>query len=389
MVRRINVNGATKKPRKAKNSRLLKNVELFKAFGTSPKYTEKSTTSDYFAALNWANAALEPPQLKDELIFYAKQNLSLTEKELKKIQSSNSFEIRTAGKTAYLANNGWKLEPHSIEFIKNKIKLILNSDSDVELTVDGEEPKAELIETKQFKSDIALVKGYELKSDIEDLVFSFEYTNDKLNELIKNSKPKTLEVATAGIRDLFGEMKLFGKDDQITEGYAWLKKKQVKEIITNLEGIINSLSNQKMNIKVNKIKKPRAKKIKSAGQQIIKLKYKQNDARFNIQSVSPMDIPNGQKLIVFNAKTKKIGIYHAASIEGFQVKGSSLLNYNTELSLQKTLRETKKKSIVDTLMEFRKTTNKQADKLFDDLKGTPIKLKPRFNDEIIILKAFK
>ena len=68
---------------------------------------------------------------------------------------------------------------------------------------------------------------------------------------------------------------------------------------------------------------------------------------------------------------------------GFSVKGTTLLGYDEEKSVQRTVRKT-----AEFLPVIKKTTKSKTEKLFQTLKTTETKLNGRFNDETVILAVF-
>ena len=69
--------------------------------------------------------------------------------------------------------------------------------------------------------------------------------------------------------------------------------------------------------------------------------------------------------------------------DGLNVKGTTIQDFNEELSVQKTLRKPK-----EQISNWTGSAKTKFAKAFDELKTTPIKLNGRINDSTIILKAF-
>ena len=82
--------------------------------------------------------------------------------------------------------------------------------------------------------------------------------------------------------------------------------------------------------------------------------------------------------------SRKLGVYVSVDEDGFKVRGTTLLNYNEETSLQKTLRKPQ-----EQLNTFKKTTKARTVKQFEGIKTTETKLNGRFNAETIILAVHK
>ena len=68
---------------------------------------------------------------------------------------------------------------------------------------------------------------------------------------------------------------------------------------------------------------------------------------------------------------------------GLMVKGTTIQDFNEDLSIQKTLRKPK-----EQINNWTGNAKTKFAKAFEEVKTTPIKLNGRMNDNTIILKAF-
>jgi rubrerythrin len=170
--------------------------------------------------------------------------------------------------------------------------------------------------------------------------------------------------------------------EQIKEGYAHFTAKQKKAALELFKKIIDACD---MIINTQKVTRaPRKVKAKSPEQLVSKLKFKVNDTTYAITSVPPAQIIGAVAMVVFNAKTRKLGIYIAADEVGFGVKGSTLTNFNETTSVQKTVRKPD-----EVLGKFKKTTKPKTLKEFEMIKTTETKMNGRFNTDTVIISVFK
>ncbi len=171
-------------------------------------------------------------------------------------------------------------------------------------------------------------------------------------------------------------------DEQLREAYRHNSRKNVKKLIEFYDSIMAACDQIAAEQKV--LKKPRAKKVKPAEELVKKLKFKLSDDKLGIASVPTAGIVGAQGIVVYNTKTRKIGLYIAKSSEGLNVKGASIVNF-TDKSVQKTLRKP------DTqLKEFKEqNTQKRVETWFGKIKATETALNGRVNAELILLKVFK
>lgn len=172
------------------------------------------------------------------------------------------------------------------------------------------------------------------------------------------------------------------QDADIKEAYAFMKPKQRKvyleffdKIITACDTYINTGKAQR------KTRKPKAVKKEKL---VEKLKYQVNDNELGVASVNPLEIVDCSELWVVNTKTRKVGVYKAAELStGLSVKGTTILNFCTISSKQKTLRKPK-----EQLSAFKGTSRNKYSKAFSEINSTETKLNGRINDQTILLKAF-
>ena len=172
-------------------------------------------------------------------------------------------------------------------------------------------------------------------------------------------------------------------DEQLREAYRHNSRKNVKKLIEFYESIIAACDQIAAEAKV--MKKPRVKKAKPAEQLVAKLKFLIKDDKLGIVSVPPAQLIGAQSAVVYNVKTRKIGMYISKSSAGFGVKGTSLTDF-TDKSEQKTLRKPQ-----EQLKEFKEqNTQKRVETWFTkSVKTTETKLNGRFNEDTVLLKVFK
>ena len=171
--------------------------------------------------------------------------------------------------------------------------------------------------------------------------------------------------------------------DQLREAYKHLPKKNVRKIIEFHELLRNACEQLAAESKV--LRKTRTKKVKPAEELVKKIKFKLSEPKLKITSVPPAGIIGAQAVVVYNVKTRKIGLYQAKTSNGLNVKGASIIDF-TEMSTQKTLRKPESQ-----IAEFKEqNTQKRAETWFaKTIKTTEIKLTGRLNEDTVILKIFK
>lgn len=371
----------------------MKDVNLLRQYGPPPAFKLNDVDDpgydvDYGAALNWCNSALDDKACRTELILWLEQNTDYSKADRQAINGLVDWQLSTEGKIAYLANNGWPLLERSFTFLNDGIEKCLDEARELLAAKKAKQKNTPIASVAVQNS----LDSLNLRSVIEDMIFpglsDIAYDQDKMIKLIKGAKAVVTDVTVIHLQVMFDEINLIGEDEQVTEGYAHLTKKQIKQIKEDFDSAITLLKNNRLNAKA--INKGRKKKPRSATAQTLKFKFKEKDDALGIVSAKPAELIGAKKVIIFNTKTRKIGIYVALDDElGFTAKGTTLLGFDKDLSQQKTLRKTQAVSIVDHLNTFRKATVRKVDKVFEGLSTTGTKLTGRFNGDMIILRVYK
>ena len=176
---------------------------------------------------------------------------------------------------------------------------------------------------------------------------------------------------------------------QLKEGYAHIKKTDIKKLRTAIEELLSALDFIIDQAKATR--KPRKAKPKSADKLVEKLKYLKTDTKYKLTSVIPADIVGANELWVFNVKTRKLGKYVAANIDpkgmkregsGLSVKGTTIIGFDETASIQKTLRKPE-----EQLKEFKAAGKVALRKFLDNINTTDTKLNGRCNPDTVLLKV--
>lgn len=176
------------------------------------------------------------------------------------------------------------------------------------------------------------------------------------------------------------ELAISKKDDQVREGYSHLKAADFKRIIAWIDDLLAAVEQYRGVKKATK--KARVKKAPSREKVVARLKYAKDNAGLKIVSINPADIIGAQALWVYNVKTRKLGRYVAAAYQTLNVKGTSIVNFDTDKSVSKTLRKPDEK-----LREFAKAGKVALRKFLDDIKATEAKMNGRISADVVLLKV--
>jgi len=171
-------------------------------------------------------------------------------------------------------------------------------------------------------------------------------------------------------------------DSDLKEGYSNFSKTQLKKLVAYCDQIILDCTKIAGEAKVSR--KPRKRKAKSPDQLVAKIQFLDEDDKYKLKSVSPTQIIGALQLWVFNVKTRRLGVYNAADAGGLSVKGSSILNFTEETSVQKLIRKPD-----ELLPEVIKGGKVFMRTIMTNIRAVESSLTGRINKDTILLRIVK
>jgi len=171
-------------------------------------------------------------------------------------------------------------------------------------------------------------------------------------------------------------------DKELKEAYSFITRRQLANLIKMLGSFVADIERYTQFKKANR--KPRAKKAKPASMQVVRLNYKKEDTELGLKSVNPAEIVGASQVWVYNTKYKRLAAYRSDSALGIQVKGSTLQNYDPDMSEQKSIR--RPEIIIKRVLTSSKV---QLRKFLSDIETKEFELTGRINDECIIVRVIK
>jgi len=289
---------------------------------------------------------------------------------------------------------GWNNNASSAEWLKEQIaKAVEQGKWDIEEVEVVKTAKAAVpvMNIQDRIREQAVGMSDEIDAAIDSWITDPEAFDPKAFKMLSLLRGKGAKAAQARyIKSFFArglaevqELASGNADDQLREGYKHVSRKNVKKLIDFYESVAQACEQIAAEAKV--LKKPRAKKVKPAEEIVKKLKFMLSDSKLGVTSVPPAGIIGAQGVVVFNAKTRKIGYYVSANSDGFGVRNSSLTNF-TDKSFQKTLRKPP-----EQMKEFKEqNTQRRFETWFSKtVKTTETMLNGRFTEDTVILKVYK
>jgi|GEM_PF-5848305 len=359
---------------KKKSKPRIKNTnELY--FGDEP-LLENNDNFSLVKCLNWYSNNIDYPTAKNYTLKFIKNSDKYTKQDLSKISSISDKYFSTLGYVCRIKERNDILSDSQNEWVNNKIKTLIRNHS-----------KQEIIPIIKKNEKYNIVDEY--IGDIDEQIEKFIKTKSHSFNcyeyyLTKNIKPSYIKEINYYVQKYLDEVGLVitKQDEQLNEAYSHYKKKELLNYQNFLIAIINDGNRILENNK--KEKKPRKKRKISADKKVSKLKYLKEYNELKLKSIIPINIIGANILIVYDIKYKKLGIYYSKDMNGFDVKGTTLLNINEDISKSKTIRKPE-----EFLMEASKITKTSVKKFFENIKTKEFLLTGRINENIILLKTFR
>ena len=349
-----------------------------------PKISPENYVSDLSHAFNWYNQEKDKKDARSYLKDYI--TLNYTKHDVKTFDRlPDSKIIITYGWLARMVLNG-SLELKDQDQVKMSkyLESILDT-SDVE---EQEEVVEEVKVLRPTVRDNMKEKVSEYLGELEGAIDDFFIIGKELN-LYTDLKSRAIPqpycpFIAEWIKKAASEYITVyeSTDDQIKEGYSNIGKRKITQLIKLINSWSEDLDRYTLFKKANR--KPRVKKAKPPGVQVSKLKYKREDTELKIKSVIPSEIVGSSQVWVYNTKYKKLAVYRTEATSGIEVKGSSLQNYDPDLSEQKTLRKP-----AETLKEVMNAGKIQLRRIIPELTTKETPVNGRINDECIIVRVIR
>lgn len=339
--------------------------------------TWKDGENSIVRALNWYNYHLDSKESKKFTLSYLKE-IKANKKDIDALEKISDEYFQNLGFVCRMKLRGAPISTKNEKWIENfieqlKFKNQKNEDKPVP-TVSIQDRVAE-----KTKTYIAEIEGA-----IDDCLFVKDFTLLEPYEFMQTLGIKAVHANTIikFFQKRLDELSLTQKDKELAEGYSNFSKKELKEYTKLLDKIINDAKKLAHNAKVTRA--PRKKKTKPVDKIVSKIQYKKEDNEYKIASINPVDIVGCSQLWLFNTKTRKLGVYNSKDADGLNVKGTTIINFDENASVHKTLRKPE-----ITLPEVIKSGKVALKKLLPNINAVEQALTGRINGDTILLRVIK
>jgi len=174
------------------------------------------------------------------------------------------------------------------------------------------------------------------------------------------------------------------KDDgymQLVDGYSCYTKAQQKNMQAALTEIIAACDMFLQKAKVER--KPRAKKAPNKEKLVSKLKFKATDDQYKLVSIKPEECLQALELWVFNTRTRKLGCYVASDLAALSIKGTTIINFNENKSIAKTVRKPE-----EFFRDVKSLPKTKMRKMYESINSVETKMNGRINADMILLRSY-
>lgn len=255
----------------------------------------------------------------------------------------------------------------------------------------------ELVNENYSDSDIHKEKSIRKEPKVDNsnlikILNSLEVESDRIlfdgldgiqpKKIIINSKATKIELTEIS-REYSKLIKYYSEilesdDEDILYGYGNLSKKNIKKLLSYCNDVLESCKSKPTSKLSGKPKKEKSPKVL-----VSKLKYQKEFKELNLNSIQSEKIIGSSEVWFYNTRLRKLIRYKAIDGLTLTVKGTTILNWDSDLSGSKILRNPEVQ-----LKEFLNLTKPSINKFFLELKSMKTNINGRTNDDLIILKSF-
>jgi hypothetical protein len=358
-----------------------------KYMGEEPFFTTQLEGSDRNVALThgftWYNRFYNKKDAKELLAQYLDHNeRTIDAKFVRKIED-REFSMTTCW-LARMTLRGLQLNEHEDNVLQNDISRLLavvNKPEVVEKEVVSNRPNIQEIMREKASEAAGELEGMfddfittgKTNSKVVDIVASYNVMAQHIPTIVEVWKKKQTEYEELSETT----------DVEMKQAYGNLGKIQLRNTLKFIEQVLSDLNSYVSIKKANKA--PRKKKTVPVEKIVAKLKYLKafKDADLDLTSVHPTKLHRASEAWVYDTAKRKLHHYIADEYtKEFQVKGNTLIGFDATNSEMKTLRKPG-----EQLKEVM-GSKPAARKYFKAIKAVSAVPNGRFNENMIILKAF-
>ena len=351
--------------------------------------TSENRLSAFANAFQWYNYHFGKKDAKDMLCHYLEHNHRPTDAKLMRGIPDGQIRVTPAW-VARMTLIGLELTEHEQCIVDDQISMMLKAKQEIKKAqseVDSDAAVAKLTIQDHLREKLSECCG-ELDGMFDDFIVAGAKMSADFKPIAlmrgMNVSPNMIGTVSA-VWELrlteFNEV-LEGEDADLVEGYSHLTKIQLKNCVKFCETVINDCNSYVQLKKVER--KPRAKKAVSPEKLTRKFKFLKEFDELKLKSEPVTKLVGSSEAWLYDTvKRKLIHVMADSHIGTFTVKGSAIIGFDTQTTVQKTLRKP-----AEQIKAVTGGGKPAARKAFSEIKATETKYNGRGNDNLIILWAW-
>lgn len=354
-----------------------------KAYGTEPEWDGDEETvdpTDILKAINWYNSNSQRRNYKKWTLAWMKDKRSSWSKEdIQFVRKCPLKSFRPFGHYCRMLSRGFPEVDQLTKIVETNINDLVIAGKNV---IDRKAPTVSPRE--RMENQVSELAG-ELMNVCDSVLLSIREKTDyhKSVNVYRWLEGNSVtywqaEMLSHIFAPALAELdQLVNEDDkQLKDGYSFLTRQQQKYLYKFMNGLVDSC------LKYFNDKKPVRKKRKTnPSKTVAKVKYLKESKEFGIKSVSPSEILDSRKVLVFNCRYNTLSVYYARSGQRLSVKGTTIQNFDLDKSQMRTIKNANKEiSSVRDEKSFESLWSRQTS-VVKSANG-------RLNENCVILKAF-
>jgi hypothetical protein len=337
-------------------------------------------------AFSWYNYFYSKKDARDMIVNYLEAHDRKA--DVKLLKGVSDADIRaTTGWLCRMSMVGLELSEKEQLKLDNMLKEILTSKQEaaVEAVIEDAVPKVTI-------QDRLREKVSECAGELDGLFDEFIASGAKMNA---DYKPivlmRSLNVAPQMVSTLADiwkrkqaefEAVVAGKDAHLVEGYSYLSKIQMRNVLKFCEAVINDCGAY---VQIKKVeRKPRKVKAVPPEKRAAKFKILADFPELKLKSLPAAQLVDKSEAWLYDTKKRKL--IHVVADEYakvFTVKNNAIIGFSTVESQQKTLRKPAEQ--IKALLAGGKPASR---KFFKDIKATETQFNGRGTENLVILKVW-
>ena len=357
--------------------------------GVEPAWREQpisNRTSQMTAAFSWYNYFYGKKDAREMIVNYLETHGRKA--DVRALKGVPDSDIRlTAGWLCRMSMVGLELNDHEQIKLDNMLSQLV-AVKQQEAVVDSAEP----VTARLTIQDRLREKVSECAGELDGLFDEFIINGAKMSAdykpivLIRGMNVAPQMVST--LADIWKrkqaefEEAVKGKDAQLTEGYSYLSKIQLRNVLKFCETVINDCNSYVQLKKVER--KPRQAKPVSPEKKAAKFKICAEFMELKLKSLPAAQLVDKSEAWVYDTKKRKlVHIVADEYAKVFTIKSNSIIGFSTVETLQKTVRKPQ-----DVVKAIQAAGKPAARKIFKELTTTETPWNARGTENLVVLKAW-